>query len=106
MASIKTIPEGDAQAEQRTGPAHNGSEERSAVYRLAAAGIVSTLIYIVMFTLPYSLSKLQAASQIDLAVLMAKAGHLEWGLLLAIFVQGALYWYGWRAARQARSPAA
>ena len=86
--------------------ADSRSSERAAVIRLAVAGVLSALIYLVIFTAPYSLSRMQAVTQVDLSVLQARAGSLNWRLLLAIAAAGALYWYAWRVACRARGAAA
>jgi len=79
---------------------------RTSLAALAIAAIAGAALYLGVFTLPFSLLKLQAYYHLDLERWQIGSGYVHWVLFAALLAEGALYWFAWQAARTARGRAA
>jgi rSAM/selenodomain-associated transferase 1 len=76
--------------------------QNNSILLLASTGMLSGLVYWLMFVQPHTLLALQRRSLLDLYDLVKIDSLARWRLLGGFLIQGALYWLGWRAARHAR----
>jgi rSAM/selenodomain-associated transferase 1 len=68
---------------------------------LVSAGLLSVLVYWLLFVSPHRLSALYLRSLYDMRDLTRVDPLARWRLLVGFVIQGGLYWVGWRAARHA-----
>ncbi|MFW9894124.1 MAG: hypothetical protein ACFFFO_18110 [Candidatus Thorarchaeota archaeon] len=80
--------------------------KNKSVFVLASTGLLSGLIYWLMFVQPHDLFALYRRPLLDMKDLVEDDSLARWRLLGGFLIQGALYWLGWRAARHARGRAA
>jgi hypothetical protein len=86
--------------------AQNDAGTDVAIAVLFIVALVGAALWLIVFTRPYSLTKLYAYVHLDLERLQIHKLHVSWVLLLTLFTQGAIYWLGYQATRRARGRAA